>query len=177
MEHNPYSAPTAPVMDVPADVESVELAGKGRRFANLLIDLFAQYALVFIIVFVVAVAAPALGEVIVEHSFLFGVGVMLGYYVGCEALFGRTVGKLITGTRVVTETGESPKLQQVVTRSLARMVPFEPFSCLGDPPLGWHDRWSRTRVVRTTYGDSAGPAFSLKNSVDDPAALSSLGLR
>jgi uncharacterized RDD family membrane protein YckC len=164
-------------MDVSADVEFVELAGKGRRFANLVIDSLAQYTVLFIVAFAVALTAPQLGDAVIEHSFIFSIGVMLFYYVACESLFGRTVGKLITGTRVVTESGDPPSLPQVFGRTLARLVPFEPFSCLGDPPVGWHDGWSGTRVVRTTLGNTAGPAFSLKNSGDDGSSPSSLGLR
>ena len=39
-------------------------------------------------------------------------------------------------------------LYAVLSLTLVRMVPFEPFSFLGSPhPVGWHDRWSGTRVV------------------------------
>ena len=177
MEHNPYSAPTAAVMDATSESGELELAGKGRRFANMVIDSIAQYTVVFAVAVVTAVVAPDLAGVVVQHSVLFSLAIMLCYYVGCEMLFGRTVGKLVTGTKVVTDTGEAPRFMQLVGRTLARMVPFEPFSFLSDPPIGWHDGWSNTRVVRTTTGTSVSPAFALRNSVDSPPISSSLGLR
>jgi uncharacterized RDD family membrane protein YckC len=70
----------------------------------------------------------------------------VGYYFLCEATTGRTVGKLVSGTRVVTESGGKPTTLQILQRTLSRMVPFEPFSFFG-PSTGWHDRWSKTRVV------------------------------
>ena len=39
--------------------------------------------------------------------------------------FGRTVGKLVSGTRVVTESGDKPTTLQILQRTLSRMVPFE----------------------------------------------------
>jgi uncharacterized RDD family membrane protein YckC len=72
-----------------------------------------------------------------------------GYYVVLEAAFGWTVGKLITGTRVVRFDGDKPRVPQIIGRTFARFVPFEPFSVLfGNTKLGWHDSWSGTRVVK-----------------------------
>lgn len=73
------------------------------------------------------------------------------YYVPFETGFGRTPAKLITGTKVVSEDGGPPGLGRVLGRTLVRMVPFEVFSFLGGDgrPVGWHDSWSGTRVVRT----------------------------
>jgi uncharacterized RDD family membrane protein YckC len=70
----------------------------------------------------------------------------ISYYVVFEALLGRTPGKLITGTRVVNLAGGRPRFTQILGRSFARAVPFEAFSFFGSR-AGWHDRWSRTRVV------------------------------
>lgn len=94
---------------------------------------------------------PALAEDLLHGPLmdnLFGFGVMLLYYIGFEAVTGRTVGKLVTGTKVVTLQGHAPSALQVLGRTLIRFVPFEPFSFFGSEPRGWHDRWSNTRVVR-----------------------------
>ena len=73
---------------------------------------------------------------------------MLIYYVPQEAFWGRTIGKLITGTRVVSEDGGPASFGQVVGRTFARMIPFEPFSFFGSTASGWHDSLSHTRVVQ-----------------------------
>jgi uncharacterized RDD family membrane protein YckC len=65
-------------------------------------------------------------------------------------------GKLITGTRVVTESGEVPTARQILIRTVVRFVPFEAFSFLGSSGTGWHDTWSGTRVVRTRRARDAG---------------------
>lgn len=78
-----------------------------------------------------------------------GLVIRLAYYIPQEAAFGFTVGKLITGTRMVDEDGEKSNLIQVILRTLSRFIPFEPFSVLFiEAPRGWHDSLSGTYVVR-----------------------------
>jgi len=69
------------------------------------------------------------------------------YYFVPEYLFGKTIGKMITRTRVVTETGTQPTFNQLILRTLCRYIPFEYFSFLGEG-TGWHDTLSNTRVVK-----------------------------
>jgi uncharacterized RDD family membrane protein YckC len=70
------------------------------------------------------------------------------YYIVLEGLFGWTLGKLITGTRVVrTDRNVKPELRAIVLRTLCRWIPTEPYSFLKGKPGGWHDHWSRTRTV------------------------------
>ena len=59
---------------------------------------------------------------------------------------GRSIGKFITKTRVVSIDGTVPTQKDFLIRSLSRLVPFEAVSFLiGND--GWHDSWSDTRVV------------------------------
>jgi uncharacterized RDD family membrane protein YckC len=67
------------------------------------------------------------------------------YYFLFEHFFQKTPGKFLTKTIVIDVYGKKPETRTLILRSLIRMVPFEPFSCLSD--RGWHDRWSETWVV------------------------------
>ena len=82
---------------------------------------------------------------------LVGFLIFFFYYIILEYTTGRTIAKFVTGTRVVTENGESPSLGQVIGRSFARYIPFEPFSFFGNKgyPIGWHDSLPKTRVIKT----------------------------
>lgn len=114
---------------------------------NLLIDQIGIYGFSLLIGIGSRVTgSPGLLQI---NDILFGFLVALLYYVPSEVLFGVTLGKLVTGTRVVTETGETPSLNQVLGRTVTRFVPFEMLSFLGGKgrPVGWHDSWSSTRVV------------------------------
>ena len=65
-------------------------------------------------------------------------------------LFGITVGKLCTGTRVVDENGHAIGFRRALLRSLCRLIPFDAFSVLmsDDQTIrGWHDSLPRTYVV------------------------------
>ncbi len=79
----------------------------------------------------------------------YGFFVLVLYYLSSEALFGRTLGKLVTRTRVVSESGGPATFWQLLMRTLYRLMPFEGFSFLATRRPGWHDRWSKTRVVLT----------------------------
>ena len=151
-EHNPYAPPTAPVSETSAFNEESEQepASRGRRFANLLIDTVCYYALAVVVGIIIAlVDASFFDHMSTAGEYLYGAGVMVIYYLPTEVLFGRTLGKLVTRTRVVSESGGPPEVQQVLRRTLIRFMPFEAFSFLREGAVGLHDRWSETRVVLT----------------------------
>lgn len=157
---DPYRAPeTLVAAALPESVSAMEPAGRWRRLFNLLIDWAANWLLSlliatpYIVYLVMQGGEEALAE-LEQPNLLrdYGIGLfaMVLYYVSMEGLFGTTLGKLVTGTRVVSEDGRRPSWGQVVGRTLARVIPFEPFSVLfsGEDRRGWHDSLSRTRVVR-----------------------------
>lgn len=81
-------------------------------------------------------------------SYLFVICHYIFYYTICELAFkGRTLGKLISGSRAIRTDGGDLTVKDAVLRSLCRMVPFEVFSGLGFKP--WHDKWTNTDVVKT----------------------------
>ncbi len=132
------------------------LAEGGLRFANYIIDLIVLLGLGFgigIILGVVLLAvSPESLSILEEDSWImnriFGFFVGMLYYGMVEGLSGRTVGKLITNTKVVTEDGEKPDFGTILIRSVCRFIPFEAFSFLGTNAIGWHDSLSKTRVVK-----------------------------
>jgi uncharacterized RDD family membrane protein YckC len=145
-----------------------ESVGIGKRLVNLLIDTAVYYALVFAAAFTLftflAIVSPDLVDELIPDddrtplwAYLFAFVVFIFYYTVMEAGLGRTVGKLVTGTRVVDVTGRKPSLEIAFKRSIARVVPFEAFSFLGAEARGWHDRWTETYVINN---DTAIDTFS-----------------
>lgn len=128
--------------------QPMELASSGQRFGNYLLDIILIYIGAFVLGFVLYLIG--LGDALDRiNNTLFGVIFMILYYVPQEALFGWSLGKLITGTRVVKEDGTPITFGQALGRSLCRFIPFEAFSFLGGngKPVGWHDSISKTRVI------------------------------
>ncbi|SFC20820.1 RDD family protein [Kaistella jeonii] len=59
---------------------------------------------------------------------------------------GRSLGKLITGTKVVKTDGSKLTMLELLKRNFIRAVPFDQLSFIGSK--GWHDNFSDTAVVR-----------------------------
>ena len=72
------------------------------------------------------------------------------YCLVMEIFFSKTVGKMITRTRVVDVDGEKPTFKALLIRSMCRNIPFDNVSYLVFP-FGWHDSISNTRVVHDTF--------------------------
>lgn len=131
------------------------VADKGKRFANYLVDqLFViGFGALFGSVLGIGIAffAPRHLSVFDEENRLldFGLGILITllYYGFFEGFTGRTLGKFFTKTKVVTENGEKPDFGTIVVRSLCRNIPFNALSFLSSDAIGWHDRFSKTRVV------------------------------
>ena len=162
MTDNPYASPSATAIaaDTASAPEELRVASQGKRFLNLIIDSIVIQLIALVAGFVVGLTfaisrIAANGALTPEDearmqvvAFVVGLAVALGYYLTMEALFQRTLAKLLTGTVVVTESGMRPSFGQILGRSFARFIPFEAFSFLaGKHPVGLHDSWSKTRVV------------------------------
>ncbi|WCM41399.1 RDD family protein [Flavobacterium sp. CBA20B-1] len=133
------------------DIVQKNKASKGLRFANYLIDFIAVIIVSFIVGALIGILSVLFNfdisfldnELI---SRLFGIIIFLFYYACIETLTkGRSIGKYITGTKVVTVEGEQPANSVFLKRSFCRLIPFEAFSFLGEN--GWHDSIPKSAVV------------------------------
>ena len=153
-ENNPYEAPSHSSMppQVPWQPLEVIPVGKGLRLANFVIDVFiTQLGIGFMIGIFAAVilgdrSDEFLNSPLLNLSFYL---ILPTYYILMEGLFGRSLGKLITGTKVVDSFGHKPSFGKIIGRSFARLIPFEAFSFLGDTGRGWHDSLTDTYVVKS----------------------------
>jgi uncharacterized RDD family membrane protein YckC len=138
---------------------SLEPASVGARFANFLIDSIVYYGAFILIAGAFGIALQSSGDNL-ETSFMFrddAGSILLQYAVSIStflAVFtviegstkGKTLGKLITGTRARKKNGDVISWKDAFIRSLCRLVPFEPFSAFGGFP--WHDKWTKTIVTK-----------------------------
>ena len=160
-EHNPFAPPDDLAATAPAEetLGGAPIATQGRRLATFLIDSVIIRILATIAGFAIGFMYAANRGGPVPQSEMVtlqlmgaaaGLTVTVLYFILLEAALGITIGKLITGTRVVNADGGDAGFGQIVGRSFARMIPFEPLSFLfGDKTTGWHDSLSGTRVVYT----------------------------
>ncbi|MFT3846114.1 MAG: RDD family protein [Lacibacter sp.] len=130
-----------------------DYAGAGQRFLNYLIDLIAFYILNLIAGFFIGILFAATGtpfgtEGNAQLLLMFiSFTLFVIYYTVFEGAKGKTLGKLITKTKVLTADGEPVTYKQAFLRSLSRLVPFEPLSAFFGLTM-WHDQWTNTIVVK-----------------------------
>ena len=164
MQDNRY-APTQGALNSQQTVEpsehEFEPASRSRRFVNSLIDTVASLLVAIVVGVLLAIVWPQLfttlfdpQEPSVGMNYLVGMVVGLLYYLPLEAATGRTLGKLITGTKVVSTSGAPLTFPQVLGRTLARYIPFEVFTFLSSSRVGLHDKLSNTRVVSSRQAAS-----------------------
>jgi uncharacterized RDD family membrane protein YckC len=123
----------------------MKYVGVGTRVVNFIIDTT--------IVFLIAYIASKTWNWYVFHYrypylnfgwFFFG-SVFL-YYTIAEGLFGRTLGKLVSSTKVVNKQSRRASFLQILLRSLLRVTIIDLFFIpFIDKPL--HDYASKTEVV------------------------------
>lgn len=145
-DQNPYAAGSALAL---REQISGEPASATRRFWTLVADTIVIRIglLILEIAYGVCYGLEALEEL--NGIKWWGVYIIfyIAYYVVLEVLFGRTLGKVLTGTRVVNSDGLALSIPAAVVRTLCRLIPLEPMSfSLGE--AWWHDSISRTQVVR-----------------------------
>ena len=143
----------------PTPTQHFQLASKGKRLVNYLIDTIVYYGIIIFFGFVgmaglyaseqdAVVDAYVANEGTTLFDYLFVFIIMIGYYTVSEYYFkGKTIGKYLTKTRAVTLDGRRLDFGSALKRSLARLIPFDGLSFLGVPGKGWHDSLPRTKVI------------------------------
>jgi uncharacterized RDD family membrane protein YckC len=131
-------------------------ASTGKRFLNSLIDSIGFYAVIFAILIPILIVNPSMVEEDeYGNSALDGIGFNVAVYLFYFVYYflfeyvtgGRSLGKLITGTRVVMEDGSKMDISTAMKRNAIRLIPLEVFSAFGSPCYPWHDKWSHTYVI------------------------------
>ncbi|MFM9944176.1 MAG: RDD family protein, partial [Bacteroidia bacterium] len=130
------------------------IAPKWKRLVNFLIDYYLILLIWFTGMVLITsyidrekdVVSDTLFNVLIITPFIL---VFLLYFI-CERFAGKTLGKLMTGTKVISVFDEELTTNQILIRTLCRIIPFEPIS-LFFSDTAWHDDWSDTVVVTKKY--------------------------
>lgn len=135
-------------------------ASQGLRLANYLIDLVFSYIFILIAfgalgVVYALVTGNSVEEIGYEmenmHPLLDRLVTLTAYllvmFLTETISKGRSLGKWITGTKVIMIDGTSPTITNYFLRNIIRGIPFvDQLSFLADKS-GLHDTWSQTRVI------------------------------
>ena len=125
-----------------------KVVGSGIRFLNFIIDFFVWIILATIISFILGFFIEPTSEGMIRlYGYILIFGTYIGYYAIMEIKFQKTVGKFITKTKVVKMNGEKPEKSDIFSRTVSRLLPFDPISFLF-MKNGIHDILSKTRLAK-----------------------------
>lgn len=149
-------------------------ASKGYRFLNYIIDFAFSIVIMWVLILVFVIGKYFITGEDMEQSIdditninplvdRIGTLLMYGFIMFLIEKFskGRSLGKLITGTKVVKTDGSVLTTDDLLKRNFSRAVPFDQLSFFGNN--GWHDSWSDTRVVRIKDYEQA---LNLQNDLE-----------
>jgi len=150
------------------------LATGNKRFANYIIDTIFYFIIYFFINITSLLSCRwfNLEESFFHFSdifsfkwFVFWVFFWQLLYFLQEYSTQRTLGKYITGTKVVLATGLKPGAEFILVRTLCRLIPLEALS-FGEieVELGYHDSISKTYVIDVKKFETA---LLLNNAFDE----------
>lgn len=135
-----------PANDIPrinlSDYEMVSYSGNNQRLLHYFVDSCFFTCLSFD-----WLLAAGAYEYYSQNALLSYVVTLINfviYFFVSEALFCQTLGKALTGSCVVG-VGSTLSTGQILGRSFARLIPFDPLSFLWNGK--WHDKASDTTVV------------------------------
>lgn len=140
-----------------AQPPSFEPASLLRRLAAFSYDLLLLVALVLCFTLLVVVAAAAFGRSVPPGSVWFQLGVIAlvaTFFCAFWVHGGQTLGMRAWRIRVVRDDGGKLTWRRAAARFAAALVAILPaglglwWSLLDEAGRAWHDRWTRTRVVR-----------------------------
>ncbi|MBT3209774.1 MAG: hypothetical protein HN704_12690 [Bacteroidetes bacterium] len=118
-----------------------------KRFINFLIDTVS-----ILILFFLSLKALLFILELSNYDFNLDINIILIllyviYYMVFEGITGRSFGKYLTHTKVVSSNNNRPTFMQIFIRTLVRLIFIEVISFLSKNPNGWHDKLSNTKVI------------------------------
>ena len=128
-------------------IKTIKTADKGSRVGNFIIDIIIILIIYLVIVILSVFIFPNFTNNYVVELELLVILIFLLYYIFLEGFYGRTLGKMLTKTKVVDLYANKPSFWKIILRTIFRFFPLWPivflfgFSC-------FHDVISGTRVVK-----------------------------
>jgi uncharacterized RDD family membrane protein YckC len=126
------------------------IANSTLRGINFIIDIAAIFLIYISIVYII----QKLFNIISTREILFVnrttvLVVFISYFILTENIFQKTLGKVITKTKVVNLDGEKPNFVDITIRTVSRLIPLDGISYLYSIS-GFHDKLSKTIVIKDT---------------------------
>ncbi|EAS19231.1 hypothetical protein BBFL7_02129 [Flavobacteria bacterium BBFL7] len=117
------------------------------RLINFIVDFFSFVVLISLI----HVILSNFGSDGIKYNWsnyqrIIGSVILFLYYFIQEFFWNKTLGKIVTGTIVVSEKDQKPNITELLMRTACRFIPLEAFS-FAFMKDGFHDIFSKTKVI------------------------------
>lgn len=123
----------------------MRIVGTGTRILNFIVDTLVVFAIAYTVYKIRQWYVFYYGVKFINFGYLFFAALFV-YYFLLESFSGRTLGKLLSYSKVVTVQGKKPSVIKIFVRSLMRLTIVDMFFIpFLDKPL--HDYVSKTEVV------------------------------
>ena len=122
MSENRFQPPASDVTEpARAPATDYEIAKRGQRAANFIIDALIAYPVMILLKFLPeALGIFVLLDIKINLYSIPALAAWLAtlflYYILCEGIWFKTIGKMITGTRVIQTSGDNPNFYQIAIR-------------------------------------------------------------
>ena len=123
--------------------QNIEIASIFQRMMNYIIDYGIIYVLLRIL-FSGPVSNNTISPVIAILIFL---PISFLYFIILEYKYGKTLGKIISKTIVLTDSGEKPTLEMILIRTISRLIPFNGLVTFFSG-ISIHDRVSKVKCYK-----------------------------
>jgi uncharacterized RDD family membrane protein YckC len=128
------------------------MKGESTRLINRVLNFVIDTVIILILFYFFIRCAPFL-LLFAPFDFELNINAILAllylsYYILLEGITGRTVGKYLTKTKVISHDDQEISFFQAIIRTIVRLTFIEIFSFFSRRPIGWHDKASRTMVVK-----------------------------
>lgn len=119
------------------------------RFVNFVIDTIVWLILYLFTAYLLDKYFLRFNSYLINYiySVSLGLTIYVAYYFGFEYYFQRTIGKLLSRTKVVSQSGDGLTPKTILKRSFFRLIPINVFYFLFSR-IGLHDRLSYTLVIK-----------------------------
>lgn len=114
-------------------------APRWKRVIHYIVDV----GLIFILIRILFTEAVMNNELSPVYAMLIGAVIYLVYVTIFELVFSKTLGKVLTKTSIRDLNGDTPKLSNILIRTISRIIPFNSLVTLISSK-GFHDRISKT---------------------------------
>jgi len=130
-------------------------ASQNKRFQNFFIDLYILLTIGFAVWYFLASYYNI--NISVKNILIYCPFIYALYYTLFEGLIGQTLGKMLTGTKVILKNNKRPGIHLIILRTFLRFIPLDPlFYFFSRNPRGLHDKLSGTYVVDERSSLKAG---------------------